>query len=149
MKEPILFFYLKTGGGHFAPVRALANYIQTAHPGLADPVLVDGMAGAGSFARFMIEDGYRITQARAKWIYETAYAVTKFPPATRANSELARETPAQGDRGDDTQSQARGDRHFAFLPYRPGTARFSRRGNWRSPRSQSSRTRTRHIRSGF
>ncbi len=88
MKKPLLFFYLKTGGGHFAPARALADYIHTTHPELAVPILIDGMARAGSFARFMIEDGYRITQARAKWIYETAYAVTKFPPATRANSVL-------------------------------------------------------------
>jgi processive 1,2-diacylglycerol beta-glucosyltransferase/1,2-diacylglycerol 3-beta-galactosyltransferase len=88
MKKPLLFFYLKTGGGHLAPVRALADYLQTTHPDLVEPVLVDGMTGAGSFARFMIEDGYRITQARANWIYETAYAVTKFPPATWANSVL-------------------------------------------------------------
>ncbi len=88
MKDPILFFYLRTGGGHFAPVRALADYLRGAHPGEVDPVLVDGMAGAGTFARFGIEDGYRITQARAKWIYELAYAVTKLPPATRANSAL-------------------------------------------------------------
>jgi len=88
MKEPILLFYLKTGGGHLAPVRALAEYLRATHPDSVEPVLIDGMAGAGGFERFMIEDGYRITQARAKWIYETLYAITKFPPATRANSVL-------------------------------------------------------------
>lgn len=88
MKETLLFFYLKTGGGHFAPVRAIANYLHETHPGRVEPVLLDGMAKAGGFARYVIEDGYRITQARAKWIYESAYAVTKFPPATRANSAL-------------------------------------------------------------
>ena len=88
MKEPLLFFYLKTGGGHFAPVRALADYLHTTYPERVGPVLIDGMANAGSFARFVIEDGYRITQARAQWIYELAYAVTKFPPVTLANSAL-------------------------------------------------------------
>jgi UDP-N-acetylglucosamine:LPS N-acetylglucosamine transferase len=89
MKEPLLFFYLKTGGGHFAPVRAIADYLRITYPDNVEPVLLDGMAKARGFARFIIEDGYRITQARAKWIYELAYAVTKFPPVTRANSALA------------------------------------------------------------
>jgi UDP-N-acetylglucosamine:LPS N-acetylglucosamine transferase len=88
LKRPLLFFYLKTGGGHFAPVRAIADYIRATHPGGAEPVLIDGMANAGKFARFAIEDGYRISQARAKWIYELAYAVTKFSPAAKANSAL-------------------------------------------------------------
>jgi processive 1,2-diacylglycerol beta-glucosyltransferase/1,2-diacylglycerol 3-beta-galactosyltransferase len=88
MKEPLLFFYLKTGGGHFAPVRALADYLSATYPDRVDPVLIDGMAKAGGFARFVIEDGYRITQARAQWIYEFAYAMTKFRPFTLANSAL-------------------------------------------------------------
>ncbi len=88
MKEPLLFFYLKTGGGHFAPVHAIADYLRTAHPERVEPVLLDGMAKAGNFARFVLEDGYRITQARARWIYELAYATAKFPPATLANSTI-------------------------------------------------------------
>ena len=88
MNETLLFFYLKTGGGHFAPVRAVADYLRTTYPDGVEPVLIDGMAKAGGFARFVIEDGYRITQARAQWIYELAYAVTKFPPMTHANSAL-------------------------------------------------------------
>jgi processive 1,2-diacylglycerol beta-glucosyltransferase/1,2-diacylglycerol 3-beta-galactosyltransferase len=88
MREALLFFYLKTGGGHFAPVRAVADYLRTTYPDGVEPVLIDGMAKAGGFARFVIEDGYRITQARAQWIYELAYAVTKFSPLTLANSAL-------------------------------------------------------------
>jgi processive 1,2-diacylglycerol beta-glucosyltransferase/1,2-diacylglycerol 3-beta-galactosyltransferase len=84
----ILFFYLRTGGGHLAPVRALASEMQTRHPDRVEPVLLDGMKGARGFARFIIEDGYRITQARANWIYEMAYAFAKFPPGTLANSAL-------------------------------------------------------------
>jgi UDP-N-acetylglucosamine:LPS N-acetylglucosamine transferase len=108
----LLFFYLKTGGGHLAPVRAIASQLQTSHPGRVVPILLDGMAmgtavdnaaatpvssEGGSdtrtadtygFARYVIEDGYRITQARAKWIYESAYALTKFRPFALANSAL-------------------------------------------------------------
>ena len=47
-----------------------------------------GTADSYGFARYIIEDGYRITQARAKWIYESAYALTKFRPAALANSAL-------------------------------------------------------------
>lgn len=88
MKKNLLFFYLKTGGGHFAPVRAIADHMRSTYPERVEPVLIDGMAKAGGFARYVIEDGYRITQARAKWIYELAYAVTKLPPATLANSAV-------------------------------------------------------------
>ena len=92
----LLFFYLKTGGGHLAPVRAIASELETRYPGRVVPILLDGMAigtAAGAadtygFARYVIEDGYRITQARAKWIYESAYALTKFRPAALANSAL-------------------------------------------------------------
>lgn len=84
----ILFFYLKTGGGHYAPVSAIAGDLSKSFPGRAVPILLDGMADAHGFPRFVIEDGYRITQARAKWIYETAYALTKIPPFALANSAL-------------------------------------------------------------
>lgn len=88
MKRRILFFYLKTGGGHLAPARAVAEYLNATSPDRVETVLVDGMAKAGAFPRYVIEDGYRLTQARAKWIYESAYALMKFPPATLGNSAL-------------------------------------------------------------
>jgi processive 1,2-diacylglycerol beta-glucosyltransferase/1,2-diacylglycerol 3-beta-galactosyltransferase len=88
VKQRILFFYLKTGGGHLAPARAVAEYLNSTSPEKVETVLVDGMAKAGAFPRYVIEDGYRLTQARAKWIYESAYALMKFPPATLGNSAL-------------------------------------------------------------
>jgi processive 1,2-diacylglycerol beta-glucosyltransferase/1,2-diacylglycerol 3-beta-galactosyltransferase len=88
VKKRILFFYLKTGGGHLAPARAIAEYLNATSPGEVETVLVDGMAKAGAFPRYVIEDGYRLTQARAKWIYESAYALMKFRPATLGNSAL-------------------------------------------------------------
>ena len=96
MKEPLLFFYLNTGGGHLAPVRAIAESLRATYPGRVEPVLIDGMANAGGFARYIIVEGYRITQARAKWIYESAYAITKFPPAASANSALVSRALREG-----------------------------------------------------
>lgn len=73
-----LFIYLRTGGGHLAPARAVANYIKKKLPDSADPVLIDGFAETNSFARFIIEDGYRYLQSKAKWFYEFLYATHKL-----------------------------------------------------------------------
>ncbi|MFZ4620717.1 MAG: MGDG synthase family glycosyltransferase [Bacteroidota bacterium] len=79
-KEKYLFLYLRTGGGHLAPARSVAKYLTEQHGEQVEPVLVDGLAEAAWYARFIIEDGYRILQAKAKWYYELIYATNKFPP---------------------------------------------------------------------
>jgi len=78
MQKKHLFLYLKTGGGHLAPARSVANYIKAKHPGKVDPVLTDGFKGANKMIRYMVEDGYRISQAKAVWIYELLYAINKI-----------------------------------------------------------------------
>ncbi len=79
-KQKYLFLYLRTGGGHLAPARSVAKYITEQHGETIEPVLVDGLAEAKPFARYVIEDGYRLLQAKAKWYYEFLYATNKFPP---------------------------------------------------------------------
>ncbi len=79
-KQKYLFLYLRTGGGHLAPARSVAKYLTEQHGEEVEPVLVDGLAEAAWYARFIIEDGYRILQAKAKWYYELIYATNKFPP---------------------------------------------------------------------
>lgn len=81
--------YLKTGGGHLAPARSIAKYLQTKYGDAVEPVLVDGLQNATPIARFVIEDGYRILQARAKWYYEFIYAINKFAPIGLGNVALA------------------------------------------------------------
>ncbi|NUN69039.1 MAG: hypothetical protein HUU02_04960 [Bacteroidetes bacterium] len=78
--SPYLFFYLRTGGGHLAPARSVAKHLAEQTGGALQPVLVDGLAEARPFARYVIEDGYRMLQAKAKWYYEFLYATNKFPP---------------------------------------------------------------------
>jgi processive 1,2-diacylglycerol beta-glucosyltransferase/1,2-diacylglycerol 3-beta-galactosyltransferase len=43
-------------------------------------VLVDGLVDAHSAARYILEDGYRLLQARSKGYYEFLYATNKFLP---------------------------------------------------------------------
>lgn len=88
-KQKYFLCYLKTGGGHLAPARSIAKYLQQRHGEKIEPVLVDGLDNASPFARFVIEDGYRILQARAKWYYELIYALNKFPPIGLGNVALA------------------------------------------------------------
>jgi UDP-N-acetylglucosamine:LPS N-acetylglucosamine transferase len=84
----IALLYLKTGGGHLAPARALARYYGRNHPSAVEPLLIDGLEHAPAFARFTIEDGYRILQSKARWYYEVLYALNKFPPLARINALL-------------------------------------------------------------
>lgn len=84
----ILFAYLRTGGGHLAPARALASVIDREYSGRARAVLVDGLEGGPPFARWMLEDGYRILQARARWYYQFLYLANKLPPVAWANARL-------------------------------------------------------------
>ena len=88
-KQKYFFCYLKTGGGHLAPARSVAKYLTATYGNSIEPVLVDGLEHAKPFARFVIEDGYRILQARAKWYFELIYALNKFPPVGLWNVALA------------------------------------------------------------
>ncbi len=88
-KETYLFFYLRTGGGHLAPARSVSRFITEQYGGRIDVRLIDGLAEAKSFARYVIEDGYRLLQAKAKWYYEFLYATNKFPPIGYFNVAMA------------------------------------------------------------
>ena len=88
-KQKYLFLYLRTGGGHLAPARSVAKYISEHYGGQIEPVLVDGLVDAKQFARYIIEDGYRLLQAKAKWYYEFLYATNKFPPIGYFNVAMA------------------------------------------------------------
>ena len=88
MKATILLCYLKTGGGHYAPARAIEQHLRCTYPDRVEPILVDGLEGAGTLPRRILEDGYRLAQSKALWVYEALYGVTKIRPVARANSAL-------------------------------------------------------------
>lgn len=77
-KKKFLMLYLKTGGGHLAPAKAISNYMAKHFPEAAEPVLADCFEEAPRWVKFIIEDGYRITQSKAKWLFEFLYAINKF-----------------------------------------------------------------------
>ncbi|MHB1049197.1 MAG: MGDG synthase family glycosyltransferase [Bacteroidota bacterium] len=89
-RKKYLLCYLKTGGGHLAPARSIAAYLDKNHADAIEPVLLDGLVEARSFARYIIEDGYRLLQAQAQWYYEFLYATNKFPPIGYFNVAMAK-----------------------------------------------------------
>ena len=79
-KKKIMFAYLRTGGGHLAPARALSNYINAEMSLTAATVLVDGLEKSNAFSKLVIEDGYRFLQNKANRLYEFIYLVHKIKP---------------------------------------------------------------------
>ena len=77
-KRKYLLFYLKTGGGHFAPASSLANYFKRHHAAEVEPVLIDGFTKTNRIVKNLIEEGYRNLQSKAKWAYEALYAFNKI-----------------------------------------------------------------------
>jgi UDP-N-acetylglucosamine:LPS N-acetylglucosamine transferase len=88
-KEKYFLLYLKTGGGHFAPASSIAHYLSVTHGSTIEPVLVDGLVNANSVARYILEDGYRLLQARSKLYYEFLYATNKFSPIGYCNVAIS------------------------------------------------------------
>jgi UDP-N-acetylglucosamine:LPS N-acetylglucosamine transferase len=84
-KRKYLIFYLKTGGGHFAPASSLANYLNRHHSGEVTPVLVDGFEKINRLVKYLVEEGYRKLQTKAKWAYEALYALNKLSLFGRAS----------------------------------------------------------------
>ncbi len=87
-QQKYLLFYLKTGGGHLAPARSIAKYINGKYNASISTVLVDGFEGTNHLIRYSVEDGYRILQADAKWYYELLYATNKFRPLAELNCRI-------------------------------------------------------------
>ncbi len=79
-KKKVMFAYLRTGGGHLAPARALSNYINAEMSLTAATVLVDGLEKSNAFSKLVIEDGYRFLQNKANRLYEFIYLVHKIKP---------------------------------------------------------------------
>ena len=87
-KKKYLFVYLKTGGGHLAPARALFNYMNKHHPEIADPKLIYAFEKSPRWIQYIIEDGYRKLQYKGKWFFEFLYAMNKLPLIARITCVL-------------------------------------------------------------
>ena len=87
-KQKYLFVYLKTGGGHLAPARALFNYINKHFPDNVEPKLIYGFEKTPRWVQYIIEDGYRMLQYSGKWVFEFLYALNKVPLLARITCNL-------------------------------------------------------------
>lgn len=86
MKKNYQFFYLKTGGGHLAPAKALAKKISGKTSGNVQTVLVDGLDGGKPWLKKIVEDGYRTSVNNAKWVFEFLYFLNKIELVARLSA---------------------------------------------------------------
>jgi len=77
-KSTCQFFYLRTGNGHLAPAKALANELKQKHGNKIEPMLVDGLSQSQKLAKKILIDGYSYSINKAKWLYEFLYALHKI-----------------------------------------------------------------------
>ena len=88
VKKKYLFVYLKTGGGHLAPARAIFNYMNEHFAESAEPKLIYGFEKTPRWVQYIIEDGYRMLQYTGKWFFEFLYAINKIPLVARITCNL-------------------------------------------------------------
>ncbi len=88
IKKKYLFVYLKTGGGHLAPARAIFNYLNKHVPDKVEPKLIYGFEKTPRWVQYIIEDGYRMLQYTGKWFFEFLYALNKVPIVARISCNL-------------------------------------------------------------
>jgi UDP-N-acetylglucosamine:LPS N-acetylglucosamine transferase len=73
-----LFLYLKTGGGHLAPAKAVAEKIKTKRSVDIEVNLIDGLSESNLLVKKVIEDGYKNAINKAAWTFELLYALHKI-----------------------------------------------------------------------
>ena len=86
--EKYLFLYLKTGGGHLAPAKAVANKIKTKHKSNVEIELADGLSDSKRIVKTIIEDGYKTAINKATWTYEFLYLIHKLSIVSRFTANL-------------------------------------------------------------
>lgn len=88
MPQKLMFLYLKTGGGHLSPARSVAHWIGKNRGAGVEVLLVDGFENAPGIVKKVVEDGYRKSQDKARWVFEGIYAFNKVKPFARLSRWL-------------------------------------------------------------
>jgi processive 1,2-diacylglycerol beta-glucosyltransferase/1,2-diacylglycerol 3-beta-galactosyltransferase len=83
-----LFLYLKTGGGHLAPAKAVAEKIKMKRRVDVEILLVDGLSESNLFVKKVIEDGYKNAINKAAWTFEFLYALHKITAVSKFTASL-------------------------------------------------------------
>jgi len=63
-----------------SPARAVAQWIEKNHHENNSVELVDGFEGVPPIVKVIIEDGYKKSQEKARWVFEWLYAFNKIKP---------------------------------------------------------------------
>ena len=87
-KKKYLLVFLKTGGGHLAPARAISNFMNKNYSDIAEPHLIYGFEKTPRWVQFIIEDGYGILQYTGRWFFEFLYTLHKIPIVARTTCSL-------------------------------------------------------------
>lgn len=83
-----MFLYLKTGGGHLAPAKAVAEQIKKKRKGKVKIEMVDGLEKSRTFLKKIIEDGYKTSINHAAWTFEFLYALNKINAVSRLTATI-------------------------------------------------------------
>jgi len=83
-----LFLYLKTGGGHLAPAKAVAEKIKAKRKGDAEILLFDGLSESTPLIKKVIENGYKNAVNKAVWTFEILYALHKLRAVSKLTAFL-------------------------------------------------------------
>lgn len=86
--KSIAFLYLKTGGGHEAPARSVAAYLSSKYPTTCRPMLFNCLENGPRYICGVVEDGYRLAQQKAKWVYSALYEMNKFKPVLYSTAAI-------------------------------------------------------------
>jgi UDP-N-acetylglucosamine:LPS N-acetylglucosamine transferase len=84
--EKYLFLYLKTGGGHLAPAKAVAEKIFSKKKKAVDIELLDGLKESNILIKKFVEDGYKTAVNKAAWTFEFLYAIHKIQIISRLSA---------------------------------------------------------------
>ncbi|HBE42839.1 MAG TPA: hypothetical protein DDW27_16875 [Bacteroidales bacterium] len=87
--EKYMFIYLKTGGGHYAPAKAIAETISNIKSTEIEIILHDGLSDTRPYLRKIIQDGYKNSVNRALWSFEMLYAIGKIKSVTKISTGIA------------------------------------------------------------
>ncbi|PID29196.1 MAG: hypothetical protein CR982_03310 [Candidatus Cloacimonadota bacterium] len=87
MKKKFLFLYLKTGGGHLSTARSIEECILSSKEDV-EIILADGLNNGNKFMKSIIEEGYRLSQSIALWVYEILYGIHKIKTVSKLTSNF-------------------------------------------------------------
>jgi len=75
IEEKVLFFYLKSGNGHYAVVKSISDFLLKKYG--KQSVLINAAVGSNKFINFLFQDFYNKSQLKFKFLFEALYFINK------------------------------------------------------------------------